>query len=100
MGQRGQEPAEVNRHVGALHPRGRRMNRGATMWLALGWVGFALLPWHLLGGGWLEWLARIATGGPPRAAHLPPAHRARWLCPDVLPLFLAVRAPPWGPHGR
>src|SRR5947209_7195494 len=23
------------------------MNRGATMWLALGWFGFALLPWHL-----------------------------------------------------
>ena len=33
------------------------MNRCAKMWLALGWIGFALLPWHLLDGGWLEWLA-------------------------------------------
>jgi iron(III) transport system permease protein len=65
------------------------MSRTAKMWLALGWAGFGLLPWHRLDGDWLEWLAGLLTDGPRSAASLAPTG-VWWLTPIVLPLLLAT----------
>ena len=34
------------------------MNRTATLWLAVGWIGFVILPWHAIEDGFwnFEWL--------------------------------------------
>ena len=34
------------------------MSRSAKVWLAFGWVGFILLPWHAV-GDWAEWLRQL-----------------------------------------
>ena len=70
------------------------MNRGAQAWLALGWVGFALLPWHLVrrraGSSWLVGFAdrRAAQRRRPRAR--PDAHGGSRR--SSLPLLLATLA--------
>ncbi len=46
------------------------MNRGPKMWLALGWIGFALLPWHLVAGEWFDFLPGFTAEGPRSAAGL------------------------------
>ena len=90
VGQRGEEPAEVSAVRGAPHAWGRGMNRGAQAWVALGWVGFALLPWHLARGEWYESVRRLHGAGGPRSAAGSRARPARawWLAPIVVPLLL------------
>jgi iron(III) transport system permease protein len=66
------------------------MSRSAKAWLAAGWVGFVLLPWHVLVSGSLEWLADLPTRGPPSAAAMALSGQARWLAPIALPLLLAT----------
>jgi iron(III) transport system permease protein len=65
------------------------MSRSAKMWLALGWAGFALLPWQRLGGDWPDWLAGLSSDGPRSAASLA-LTGAWWLAPIALPLLLAT----------
>jgi iron(III) transport system permease protein len=68
------------------------MNRTATLWLAVGWVGFAGLPWHVIEDGFwnFEWL-----GGYPTDIDFAPAlfqilqHDRVWF----LPIGLALIAP-------
>jgi iron(III) transport system permease protein len=65
------------------------MSRGARIWLALGWLGFALLPWHLVDGSWLEWLGGLGAHGPSSGAALA-LTGTWWLAPIVLPLLWAA----------
>ena len=67
VGQRGQEPAEVIAMPARRSAEVRGMSRSAKLWLALGWIGFALLPWHVLGGDWLD-MARRTGHAKARAA--------------------------------
>lgn len=70
------------------------MNRTALFWLAVGWIGFALLPWHALEGGFwsFEWL-----DGYPLELEAAPAivqallYDRYWL----LPIGLILLAPPF-----
>jgi len=66
------------------------MSRSAKAWLAAAWIGFALLPWHLLDAGWTDWLAGLSSDGPHSAAALILAGQAWWLAPIALPLLLAT----------
>ena len=66
------------------------MNRGPKMWLALGWIGFALLPWHLVAGEWFDLLPGFTAEGPRNAARLVLTGRAWWLTPIVIALVLAT----------
>ena len=68
VGQRGEEPAEVSAVPVRRSAWGRGMNRGAQAWVALGWVGFVLLPWHLARGEWYELARRLHGAGGPRSA--------------------------------
>src|SRR6185436_17877177 len=73
------------------------MNRSPTAWLALGWIGFALLPWHLVSGDWFDIFLGFTAEGPRSAAGLAVTGRAWWLAPIVIALLLATRpivAPP------
>src|SRR5947209_18387883 len=64
------------------------MTRGAKAWVALAWIGYAVLPWYL--GGSLTWLAEgSAASGSGLALAL--AGRAWWLVPIAIPLLVATR---------
>jgi iron(III) transport system permease protein len=76
------------------------MSRSAKAWLAAGWIGFALLPWHVLSGDWLEWVAGLSAQGPRSAASLLLSGQGRWLAPIVLPLLLATGRLMGAPRGR
>src|SRR5436190_4929741 len=74
------------------------MSRSAKVWLALGWIGFALLPWHAL-GDWSEWLRQLTADGPRSGASLA-LKGGWWLAPIGLPLMLAVAPLVWASrHG-
>ena len=76
------------------------MNRTATLWLAVGWVGFVGLPWHAIEDGFwnFEWL-----GGYPTDIDFAPAliqafmHGRTWFLPIgvalIAPLFVLWRGP-------
>jgi iron(III) transport system permease protein len=66
------------------------MNRAPTVWVALGWIGFALLPWHFASGAWFEHIVAFTAGGPRSAAGLVMTGKAWWLAPVVLALALAT----------
>jgi iron(III) transport system permease protein len=69
------------------------MNRTATLWLAVGWIGFAILPWHAIEDGFwnFEWL-----DGYPLDLEMAPAilqvflHDRFWLLPPILALIAPV----------
>src|SRR4051794_26545183 len=64
------------------------MTRAAKAWVALAWIGYAVLPWHL--GGSLAWLVEgSAAGGSGLGQAL--AGRAWWLLPIAIPLLVASR---------
>src|SRR4051794_2802035 len=64
------------------------MTRAAKVWVALAWIGYAVLPWHL--GGSLAWLVEgsVASGS---GLALALAGRAWWLLPIAVPLLVATR---------
>lgn len=66
------------------------MNRNALIWLAIGWIGFAVLPWHLAGDtvGWLDWMTGYASAGPRSALVLGLKGSGWWLLPLAVPLVL------------
>ena len=71
------------------------MNRTVGLWLAVGWVGFALLPWYAIDAGFwgVAWL-----NGYPTAAKSAPAllqillHGKWWLAPIALALLVPLVA--------
>ena len=74
------------------------MNRTTVLWLAVGWVGFTLLPWHAIDGGfwsfvWLDGYPFDKEFAP--AIFQIPAHGRWWLIPIGLvlipPLFVLRR---------
>src|SRR5450631_3265419 len=76
------------------------MSPGARTWLALGWVGFVLLPWHLpREANWYDWFIGYSAQGPRAALGLALAEGAWWLAPIGLPL-LAASWPLIRRHGR
>src|SRR5437879_13553688 len=69
------------------------MRRIVARWLAVGWIGFAILPWNAIGGGGFfafNWLAQYpaAAAAAPALVQLGLLHRL-W----VLPLALLLLAP-------
>ena len=66
------------------------MSRITQIWLALGWIGFALLPWHLVPGEWFDLLLGFTGDGPRSAAGLALTGRAWWLAPIAFALTLAT----------
>jgi iron(III) transport system permease protein len=66
------------------------MNRVTQIWLALGWIGFILLPWHLVPGEWFDLLLAFTSDGPRSAAGLALTGRAWWLAPIAFALTLAT----------
>ena len=75
------------------------MNRPAALWLALGWGGFALLPWYGAEDGFwsFAWLFDYPAGADAAPALLQVFLFGRWwLAPMVLPLaapLLVLRRP-------
>ena len=74
------------------------MNRTTALWLAVGWAGFTLLPWHAIDGGF--WSFVWLDGFPFDKEFAPgivqiPAHGRWWLIPIGLallpPLFVLRR---------
>ena len=65
------------------------MNRPAALWLAVGWGGFALLPWYGVEDGFwsFAWLFDYPAGADAAPAFLQVLfHRRWWLAPMALPL--------------
>ncbi len=70
------------------------MRPPALAWLVLGWIGYALLPWHLVGGihgGWQDWLIGYSPEGARTGLALGLTGQAWWLLPIALPLIIAAR---------
>ena len=70
------------------------MNRTAALWLAVGWIGFAVLPWHAIDDGF--WSFAWLDGYPTDIDYAPAIaqvflHGRAWL----LPVGLALIAPPF-----
>jgi iron(III) transport system permease protein len=68
---------------------GRKPHWAVTGWLVAAWLGFIVLPWYKVEGGFfsLDWLARPIDAAP--AALLSLTGRP-WLVPLILPLLLAT----------
>ncbi|MEE9196298.1 MAG: ABC transporter permease subunit, partial [Alphaproteobacteria bacterium] len=68
------------------------MNRTAALWLAVGWVGFAILPWYAIYDGFwsLEWLDGYPTDIDSAPAVLQVLMHGRWW---LAPIGLALLAP-------
>ena len=70
-----------------------RSRRGLGLWLAVGWIGFVVLPWNAIGGqGFfsLGWLAAYPLGVRAASAVIQlVAHGRLWLLPLVIALALA-----------
>lgn len=68
------------------------VGRSALLWLGLGWVAFAMLPWYLLDGGNLfgsGWFAGYPTGEGGPALILGLTGKP-WLLPPLLALLLGL----------
>src|SRR5215203_5869973 len=68
------------------------MSRAARVWLALAWIAYAFLPWHLV-----ESLSGYPFGQAGSGLALGLTGQAWWLVPMLLPLFAATR-PLFGAH--
>ena len=68
------------------------MNRTAALWLAVGWVGFAIIPWYAIYDGFwsLEWLDGYPTDIDSAPAVLQVLMHGRWW---LAPIGLALLAP-------
>ena len=68
------------------------MNRTVALWLAVGWVGFAILPWYAIYDGFwsLEWLDGYPTDIDSAPAVLQIFMHGRWW---LAPIGLALLAP-------
>ncbi len=76
------------------------MNRTATLWLAVGWIGFAILPWYVIEDGFwnFEWLEAYPFGIDAAPAIFQVfLHDRGWLLPPILafiaPIFVLWRGP-------
>jgi iron(III) transport system permease protein len=61
------------------------VSRAARVWLALAWLGYAVLPWYLVAG-----LSGYPFGEAGSGLGLGLAGRAAWLLPFLIPLSLAT----------
>src|SRR5205085_2483276 len=67
------------------------MSPTARTFVALGWIGFAVLPWHLPdNASWYDWIFGYSADGSRAALRLVLAGRAWWLAPMALALLLAT----------
>ena len=68
------------------------MKKSVALWLGLGWIGFAILPWYLVEGGSLS--LHMLSGWPRGAAGsglgLGLGGGIWWLLPTLLPLLAAL----------
>ncbi len=76
------------------------MRRNTLIWLAIGWIGFVLVPWHIVDSDrWIDWFAGYPAAGPRAALGLVASGAALWLAPIALPL-LAVTLSFFAGHSR
>jgi iron(III) transport system permease protein len=70
----------------------RRSLSPLGLWLAIGWAGFALLPWYAQSRGLFDtgWLLAWDRQGPAPGLQQALLHGRLWLLPLVLPLTLPV----------
>jgi len=70
------------------------MRRVIGAWLAVGWIGFAVLPWNAIGGGGFfafDWLAQYPFGLAASPALVQVVwHRRFWLLPLFVLLLIAL----------
>jgi iron(III) transport system permease protein len=69
------------------------VKKSAVLWLGLGWVGFAILPWYLVEGGSLfaaSGFAGYPAGQAGTGLVLGLAGGRSWLLPTTLPLLLGL----------
>jgi len=79
------------------------MNRTAVGWLVLGWIGFALLPWYAVPGGFFsfDWLWQYPDADTASGLIQALVHGRWWLAPLIVPLalpILGLRRPPEDPR--
>src|SRR5689334_3645965 len=66
------------------------MSPVALVWLAIGWIGVALVPWHIFdSASWFDWINAYPASGPRSALGLGITGAEWWLLPITLPLLLA-----------
>ena len=72
------------------------MRTGVALWVAVGWIGFAIVPWNAIGGaGFLafNWWASYPSDARVAPAAVQLAYHGRgWLLPLVAALALHQRA--------
>jgi iron(III) transport system permease protein len=68
------------------------VKKSAALWLGLGWIGFAVLPWYLVEGGSLslDLLSSWPSGTAGTALMLALFEGRGWLLPAALPLVVAL----------
>jgi iron(III) transport system permease protein len=68
------------------------VRKSAALWLGLGWIGFAVLPWYLVEGGGLSLhlFGRWPQGAAGTALALGLFEGYGWLLPTALPLLAAL----------
>jgi iron(III) transport system permease protein len=66
--------------------------RATIAWVALGWLGYAILPWYGLDGASLDLLTGLfgQPASPAASGLVAGLKGAWWLLPIVLPLLLAL----------
>jgi iron(III) transport system permease protein len=66
------------------------MSRTSLIWLAIGWIGIGLVPWHIFDStSWLDWINAYPSSGP-RSALALGVRGEWWLLPIALPLIAAA----------
>jgi len=83
------------------------MRRVVGPWLAVAWLGFAVLPWSAIGGSGFfafQWLSAYPLAPAAAPALFQLVHLGRgWFAPFLVPLFLPLAVllqPPSGPTAR
>ncbi|WP_136656860.1 iron ABC transporter permease [Nitratireductor sp. XY-223] len=68
------------------------MRRTTGLWLIVGFFGYCLLPWYMVGDGFLSfsWLSEFGAGDTAPAAFLATAQGRPWLAPAGLSLLATI----------
>ena len=67
------------------------MNRNVVLWCAVGWIGYAILPWYAIYDGFwsLDWLGGFPFGSDEAPGLVQVVAHDRWWLLPILPMLLA-----------